>query len=213
LVFDNSYDLAMHFLRVQEFYESENPEFRGKHFTIVEYMDWYRKKENKDTFRYPIDWDGFNISDNTMSLLYIADKEAIPDFNKYDEAMETLHHFLNSVSNFNYYLIGTLKENKNVIRHEMAHALYYLDQHYRKGVSQILFEFKAEHPEEFDLIQENIVDLGYPNDEQLILDEMQAYMASDGKFQISFGVPKEIIKKTIGKIVRLFNSHLKKNVY
>lgn len=36
---DNSYDLAMTFLRYQETYESPNPKFRNKSFTIIDFME------------------------------------------------------------------------------------------------------------------------------------------------------------------------------
>ncbi len=33
---DSRFDLAMTFLRSQEFYESDNPDVRGKEFSIIE---------------------------------------------------------------------------------------------------------------------------------------------------------------------------------
>ena len=50
--FDNQYDLAMTFLRYQEFYES--PKFKGKRFTIIDFMEWY-SKEYDGAFTYTKD--------------------------------------------------------------------------------------------------------------------------------------------------------------
>ena len=61
LTFDCRYDLSMHFLRYQEFYECPNSKFRGKKFTIFEFMKWYSFKYSDGCFEYPIHWAGFNI--------------------------------------------------------------------------------------------------------------------------------------------------------
>lgn len=55
----DSWDLAMTFLRMQEWYES--PKFHHKHFTLEAYMRWYQKAYGKGTFSYPKDWTGFNV--------------------------------------------------------------------------------------------------------------------------------------------------------
>jgi len=39
--FDDEYDLALHFLRAQEFYESPNEKFRGQPFNIWDYIKWH----------------------------------------------------------------------------------------------------------------------------------------------------------------------------
>ena len=48
--FEESYDLAMTFLRYQEFYECANEDIRGKQFTLLQFMDWYVKEVNEYDF-------------------------------------------------------------------------------------------------------------------------------------------------------------------
>src|SRR5690348_11995408 len=108
LVFDNGYDLAMHFCRYQEFYESQNPDFNGKNFSMFDFMRWYslenKTRSNKDfmCFTYPEDWAGFNIPSWVFTKLLVM---GIPDVNKYDQFMIALHHALTNKSKGNYYLI------------------------------------------------------------------------------------------------------------
>ncbi len=59
--FTDQYNMNMHFLRYQEFYESPNPKFRNKSFTILEFMEWQAKTEGSGNFTYPTAWSGFNL--------------------------------------------------------------------------------------------------------------------------------------------------------
>ena len=54
LVFKSRYEMAMFYLRYQEFYESINPEFRGKSFTYLDYMSWYTQFTNAHMFTYHV---------------------------------------------------------------------------------------------------------------------------------------------------------------
>jgi hypothetical protein len=58
---DDNYDRAMLFCRYQEFYESPYKQFRGKPFTWMEYMRFYKNSWKKNVFTYPEDWVGYNI--------------------------------------------------------------------------------------------------------------------------------------------------------
>ena len=55
----------MSFVRMQEFYES--PKFKGKYFTLEQYMDYWSKEFGKGSFTYPSVWDGFNIPGKVLS--------------------------------------------------------------------------------------------------------------------------------------------------
>ena len=63
---DDNYDRAMLFCRYQEFYESPYKEFRGKPFTWMEYMRFYKNAWKKNVFTYPHDWVGYNIPSNIV---------------------------------------------------------------------------------------------------------------------------------------------------
>jgi len=57
VIVKDHYHRAMLFCRVQEFYESPNPQFRGKNFSIWDYIEWY-SREHRDVFTYTFDWGG-----------------------------------------------------------------------------------------------------------------------------------------------------------
>jgi hypothetical protein len=82
--FKDYYNLAMHFLRYQEFYESPSAKFRGKAFSIFEYMNWYQKKYGKGIFSYPKDWIGYNMPE---SIIRQVKEIGIIDKNYYDNAI------------------------------------------------------------------------------------------------------------------------------
>ena len=62
----------MHFLRAQEFYESPFPEFKGKNFNLIDYMEKYAKAYGDNVFTYPGDWCGFNIPSNVLKECYFG---------------------------------------------------------------------------------------------------------------------------------------------
>ena len=76
LNFAEHYDLCMHFVRYQEYYEG--PEHREKIFTLLDYMEWYAEEHGKGGFTYASDWSGFNVPDWVLHQVRNAD---IPDLN------------------------------------------------------------------------------------------------------------------------------------
>ena len=86
VVIEDRYDRAMTFLRVQEFYESPNKKFRGKNFSIWDYMKWYSTEYGKG-FTYGTDWSGFNVPLETAYSCYDTLNDRYTD---YDEVMETI---------------------------------------------------------------------------------------------------------------------------
>ncbi|OGZ16930.1 MAG: hypothetical protein A3H76_05890 [Candidatus Lloydbacteria bacterium RIFCSPLOWO2_02_FULL_54_12] len=60
--------LAMTFVRMQEYYESGSPRFRGRIFTLGEFKDWYRKERGR--WSYANDWSGFNVPSYAVHAVY-----------------------------------------------------------------------------------------------------------------------------------------------
>jgi hypothetical protein len=80
MTYDTPYELCMSFVRVQEFYES--PEFKGKYFTLEEFIDWWSLNESKikGSFDYPARWSGFNIPGTViLNWLFECDEEVLRD--------------------------------------------------------------------------------------------------------------------------------------
>lgn len=169
--FDNSYDLAMHFLRPQEFYES--PEFAGKIFTILDFIEKY-SKDNENKFTYADDWCGFNVPSYIIKRLYASH---IPDLNKYDEFMKGIYKFIYENETQDFYLIGAKRGDTETIDHELAHALYYIDADYKSKQSANLNKLMDNGSGDYEKIKDTLVSY-MKYGEKTIVDEMQAYLST-----------------------------------
>lgn len=169
-IIEDMYDLAMTFCRVQEFYESPIKEIRGKRFTLIELMARYAKKNN-GSFSYPLDWGGFNLKGSTIKELFDL---GIDDFNVYDSIIKEIHDkIINEIGSSQYYLMGA-DSNKSTIKHEICHALYFLEKNYKKTVDSILKKLTTTI---YNKLKQSLLDIGYCRD--VIQDEIQAYLTID----------------------------------
>lgn len=180
--FKSRYDLAMTFLRYQEYYESASSKFKGKQFTILDYMEWYAGN-HEGVFSYTTDWAGFNIPDWVISDVMVR----IPDRNKYDHEMHKIATYIRIKMDAHrakykgkvrgkFYLIGTIEGEGDVMEHEFAHGMYYLNEDYRKDMDKLVKEMPTEEREEMFRYLKN---LGYAK--SVWKDETQAYL-STGEF-------------------------------
>jgi hypothetical protein len=171
---ENSYDLALTFCRVQEFYESPYKEIRGKSFTMMELQRIYSIRREEGCFTYPNDWCGFNIPGNVIDKLYQYGR--ITDINEYDNVFwDILDKIGNQIEiDEKYYLIGSDPLSKTTINHEVAHAFYYLYPSYRKVANTIVSKIPIPL---FNKFKKHLLDLGY--NDKVIKDEVQAYLSAD----------------------------------
>lgn len=173
--FDNRYDLCMFFLRYAEYYESPNPQFRGKPFEILDFMEWY-SKDRKGYFSYPGDWVGFNIPSKVINELNAC---GIFDKNKYDYEMIHLHRKLQREASGDYYLIGSAfnKEDEAAhnatVDHELAHGMYYTIPLYKKQVDKLTKKLDRDF---YNEICDWLKEIGYTK--RVYKDETQAYLAT-----------------------------------
>lgn len=125
------YALTATFLRFQEFYESSY--FRGKTFTLEEYMDWYAKRY-KGNFTFFNDWSGFNIPSRMLTPFYRG------RFDPLSEKEKRLLKMFERVSGA-FYVVGVsddLERSNSALRHEFAHGLFYCVAPYRRAVTRAL---------------------------------------------------------------------------
>jgi len=171
VIIKDRYDRAMLFCRFQEYYESPNPKFRGKNFSIWDYMKWYNDKY-KNGFSYGADWSGFNIPWKVIN-------ECICKLNKfetpYDHIMNEISHEISKKST-NGYLIACKNTKGDTFKHEVCHGLYYTDGEYRKRVDSITKQLPKEH---YNIFKKNLMEMGYAT--KVINDEIQAYLQWDYK--------------------------------
>ena len=177
LNFESAYDAAMCFLRYQEYYESPNPEFRGKLFKILDFMKWYSEFYGGGVFTYPRDFTGFNIPNSILSEVKKKSSQLTLDdfdYNHYDHFMMHIDQDIKQLSNSdNYYLIGSSKNNQAIINHELAHAYFYLNNDYKDAMTKLVETLP-------DTIKNSIFAelklMMY--DESVYIDECQAYLST-----------------------------------
>jgi hypothetical protein len=165
VIVKDKYDRAMLFCRVQEYYESPSTKFRGKQFSIWDYMKWYDTK-NGYGFSYGADWSGFNIP------IWVA-KECYNSLNKletpYDKVMDQIVQKLNS--HYNGYMIGAGNTSDETFQHEVCHALYHTDKNYKKQMDNLTEGLPKKY---YDVFKNNLFKMGYAS--KVVKDEIQAYL-------------------------------------
>src|ERR1035437_6614588 len=174
--FEKPYELAMTFLRYQEFYECLNDDFRGKQFTLLQFIDWYVKDVNEyDSFSYHLDWFGFNIPSTIIEEVINL---GILDENHYDLRMLDIYSSIREIQdNGNFYLIGTstpLDPEDTTLNHEAAHGLYYTNEEYHNKMNE---SYELLSPESKLLLTTYLTKMGYPD--KVHVDEVQAYLSTD----------------------------------
>jgi hypothetical protein len=191
----SSYDLSMLFLRYQEFYESSSPRFKNKFFTILEFMEYYVENKKDKVFTYPADFVGYNLPSyvikEVLSLIRLNH-----DQNFYDAEMSEIFEACSDEDGSPFYLIGTHGNNK--IKHEIAHALFYLNQSYKDAMMSLISDIDIK---ELNLLYDILSRFGY--DKDVHIDEAQAYLAT--------GLTDEMFKLLIDrkKFKRLFKIYWK----
>lgn len=177
--FKNNYDMCMHFLRYQEYYESSSSKFRGKEFHIFDFMRWYALKHD-GVFTYTDDWDGFNLPSHIIWTLW--NMQLIPDKNIYDYEMYNAWKQCVAVLNKDsvcptvplqkFYIIGAVRGN-GAVGHEICHGLFYLYPEYKKEMTKLVKALPSEVQKEMQTILKKG---GYTP--KVYVDEIQAYFAT-----------------------------------
>lgn len=170
--FKEPYDLAMYFVRYQEFYESPSPQYRGKKFELLDFMRWYSFKFGNGVFTYPDDWAGFNIPGDIIKQIWDL---GITDRNIYDYEMLQVYRECQKKSKGDFYLIGVSSEKEEAItlKHEIAHGFFYTTPSYKKEMTQLVKELT---PEVRQKMNDELKELGYTP--KVYIDEIQAYMST-----------------------------------
>ncbi|MCH7952046.1 ABC transporter ATP-binding protein [Patescibacteria group bacterium] len=133
--FSTRRELASTFLRFQEYYES--PKFRRKMFTLEEYKKWYitNSPGGKKTgrFTYYQDWGGFNIPSSVLRPFYQG------KFDPLSLKEKKLLDLFSDKKTRRFYIIGTYgRVGEQLLRHEIAHGLFYINSEYKKETLKIL---------------------------------------------------------------------------
>jgi hypothetical protein len=134
LDFKTQNKLTSTFLRFQEHFES--PKFRNKIFTLEQYKKWYVKNSPRGKklgkFTYYSDWGGFNIPSYILEPFYEG------KFDPLTKAEKMVLNLFENKRGANFYVIGTFANKKEVLKHELAHGLFYTNPKYKKQVQNVL---------------------------------------------------------------------------
>jgi hypothetical protein len=199
---DDDYDRAMLFCRYQEFYESPYKKFRGKPFTWMEYMRFYKIAWKKRTFTYPDDWAGYNIPSNIVEKA----NNVFYKQTEYDHIMNDIYFYCaidsqnkNNGTRHDWYLIGASSKDKDTMNHEVAHGLYYTNREYRMRVQ---YQLSLIPKKTMDKIDKKLIKMGYVNDRKILDDEAQAFLST--------GLYNGLDTKEIKKYEKYFVNNFKK---
>lgn len=170
LVFDNQRDLAQTLMRLQEYYEGPNDSIRGHYFTLEEFLHQYTDAQGR--FGYTTDWGGFNVPGHVVEAWRTLFSERDGLTHKERQMMQVLDE-ARAGSSDPWYMIATGQGDLRTIRHELAHARYYLNHSYREGCDALLAEL---HPRDRRHMGRRLIRMGYtPAVES---DEIQAYLST-----------------------------------
>ena len=206
VIVKDHYHRAMLFCRVQEYYESPNPQFRGKNFSIWDYIEWY-SREHRDVFTYTFDWGGFNIPLKTAWDCY----EKLKEYESpYDEVMDKITRTIEmtmfnkkNTRNWNGYIIGADSTESDTFDHEICHGLYATNKEYKELVDEITLTIPNKDYVNF---KNNLLAMGYTD--SVIEDEIQAYLSTNYEYtKFSKGVSKKLCKVLHKEYKKVFEQY------
>ena len=193
-------ELAYTFVRFQEHYES--PRFRGKVFSMKEYMDWYVRESPKGKktgkFTYNLDWSGFNIPSYILEPFYKG------RFNPLSSRERALLKLFKDRRKKRFYVIGIFKRGKlSILKHEIAHGLFYTNKEYRKEVLRALRSVKKRHLRELEKYLMSFQ--AYHRDTWM--DETHAYLLADLPHLKRKGVETKNLKGLSAELNSIFRKY------
>lgn len=194
--------LAAMFCRVQEFYESANPDFNRRYFTQEDFQTWYIGQHG--SWSYATDWCGFNVPGEVI----LAFTDLFHDLSPHEHRLITTLKEHTPSPDSPWYVIGIVAGDSKTLRHEYAHALYALCDHYRLAVDALLGELQAKAPELFLAVVDYLRQCGYHD--RVLLDELhvhlfleQRQLKKDGKIPYTYQ-----LRQTRDSLRALFDKHL-----
>lgn len=166
--------LASAMVRIQEHYESQMPEIRGKIFTLgqLRAAGTTRKRPGVYTYEggnhHDTDWSGYNWPSYALDPFIRGLFDPLTSYEQ--DIVNALR-----CKQGKYYVIGTYGEDdpSDTVDHEICHALYYVNSAYRGAVDVALHKYKKQ----LEPLKKCLLSWGYC--EEVLDDECHAYMSAD----------------------------------
>jgi hypothetical protein len=187
--FKTQKEITTTFFRMEEYYESPIKGLFQSKFDVFDFM--MKSMDDDGRIDYFSKWIGFNIPGH--SIVEWADLHC-PDYTP--KEAEVLNHINSKVDTSQPFYIIAAKEGKtDVMDHEIAHALYYLDKGYKTVMNIKVSQFKKQFPVQYLKVQSWLKQMGY--NKSVFMDETQAYMSTSDKKEImsKFGIKATEYKK------------------
>lgn len=186
---DSQTELGETFIRFQEYYESDNADFRGQIFTLGSVKHYYSVQYGADL--YSDTWVGFNFPSSVL----IPFKQGLFDpLTNYETVLLDALKYRND----NFYIIGA--QNKSTLRHELCHAMYGYSTKYRIEIDK----FISKNESRFAKVKKYVLDKGYNKD--VLNDELQAYITDNDDTFILNNLDAQLIAG-INKIYQRYKKH------
>ena len=186
---DSQRELGETFIRFQEFYESDNSNFRGQIFTLGLVKQYYSIEYGSDL--YSDTWVGFNFPSSVL----IPFREGLFDpLTEHETNLLGAHKYRND----NFYIIGA--QNKSTLRHELCHAMYGYSPKYKLEIDN----FIQKNNQKFKKVSKYILDKGYTKG--VVNDELQAYITDNDDTFILNNLDAQLISG-INKIYQRHKKH------
>lgn len=188
---DSQDELGLTFMRFQEHYESANKNFRNNIFTVGQLRRWYSETYGSNS--YHTHWVGFNFPSRVLKPF----KEGL--FDPLTSEEQALLYLLRYRQD-EFYIIGA--QTGNILRHELAHALYASNPKYKQEIDEYLYHNKSR----LKKTNKYILDKGYCK--EVLNDEVQAYITdNDDSELINLTCPT-----IIAGINKIFNKYNKDKI-
>lgn len=183
-------------VRIQENYES--PKFANKVFTMKEFIDWYMAFKKADRFTYFDDWSGFNVPGHVVQRFIKG---------KFNPLRPEEQWLVDELAKLNikgkFYLLGYEIGDARVIKHEIAHGLFYTNRKYRKEVLEAIEPYYAVNK---PFVQE-LSDHGYGD--HVLVDEFHAWTLTDGEWLKTKGLWNNGLDNLKAMLETIFDKYTK----
>jgi hypothetical protein len=162
--FGSQEELTRAFVRMQEFYESPYPTIKGHYFRLSTFEMLYAADHGDMLTSYYQFWEGFNIPG-----------EIVQRFAKvFAEDMTMMERELVGIRDMRY-LIGTYQDED--VSHEITHALFHLDPHYKEDAMFLVKQFMRVEPKLAMTFTDWLANRGY--DSEVFIDEVNAWFSTN----------------------------------
>jgi hypothetical protein len=170
--FPNEKEMTLAFCRMQEYYESPIPALYRKKFSLYDFLNASMMKDG--VIEYFSVWSGFNIPGDILNIWRkLHENELTPGETAIFNALNK--HKINPDEK--YYIIGAKENDKAVLKHEIAHALYYTNNEYMTKMSDLVSDLQKNQSKIYKSMKSKLLKMGY--NKEVINDEVQAYLSSE----------------------------------